>query len=329
MVKEVLLDALVTDKDGSIVIGLGPEDFSVLDGGDEMAVTSVAFYSNRLNLDAARSPSDSTAAGPDARFFIFFFHDRAYVDPRQRARLNEAGRDVQRWIETKKLRNDWAAIVSFDYKLKIQQDFTRDPQALIEGAKRAVMGKDPGGNWPSRVPEAETGPSLLRHLPEGKELRRRTTNVLDGLWVLSEATQEITTRKLLYFLSQGFEGLPSGFVGYTPDPRYYPRAMESLNSNNIAVYSMDLAPIGVRTDSRDSLTGLASDTDGRAYWDIVSFANLIENVAEENSGYYLISYQARIPAGEQGYRKVRISTHNKEFKVRGRRGYSYGDQAKP
>ncbi len=329
LVTEVLLDAIVTNREGGVAVGLGPEDFIVLDDGEEVEVTGVSFYSNRLDLDPERAASRSDL-GPDGRYLIFFFHDRAYVDPRQRPRLMEAGRDVQRWIETRKLRNDWAAIVSFDYKLKVQQDFTRDPQALVEGAKRAVMGKDPGGNWPSRMPEAEAGPSLLRHLPEGKELRRKTTNVLDALWVLSDATGEVSTsRKVLYFISEGFEGFPSGVAQYRPDPRYYPRAMESLNSHNIAVYSLDLAPIGARTSTRQSLTMLSGDTDGRPYWDIVSFGNLIEKVAEENGGYYLLSYQASVPSGESGYRRVKISTRDPQYKVRGRRGYQYGNPPKP
>ena len=47
-------------------------------------------------------------------------------------------------------------------------------------------------------------------------------------------------------------------------------------------------------------------------------------MAQENSGYYLLSYRLERPAGKSGYQPVQVKTTNPEFKVRARRGYEYG-----
>ena len=52
-VNEVLLDVVVTDRDGNVILGLQPEDFVVSDGEAPVEVRSATFYSNRAFLDSA------------------------------------------------------------------------------------------------------------------------------------------------------------------------------------------------------------------------------------------------------------------------------------
>ena len=51
-VTEVLLDVLVTDRDGNVIVGLKPEDFLVEENGEPIPLLDVSFYSNRPQLDA-------------------------------------------------------------------------------------------------------------------------------------------------------------------------------------------------------------------------------------------------------------------------------------
>ena len=74
------------------------------------------------------------------------------------------------------LANDWVAVVSYDTRLKVQQDFTHDRKALIAAIGDAVEAKDPEGNYASRI-DASKGPSLLAGLPRGEELLKKTPSI--------------------------------------------------------------------------------------------------------------------------------------------------------
>ncbi len=69
---------------------------------------------------------------------------------------------------------------------------------------------------------------------------------------------------------------------------------------------------------------MAADTGGRYYFNFVNFRDPLQQVAEDNNGYYLLSYEAEHPRGEQGYREVEVETTNPAFVVRARKGYRYG-----
>ena len=76
-VTEVLLDVLVTDSKGNVVIGLGPEDFEVKDQGEVVDLTSASFYSNRRFVQSsqlAKQAGIDQAVVPSDRIFIIFIH---------------------------------------------------------------------------------------------------------------------------------------------------------------------------------------------------------------------------------------------------------------
>ena len=70
---------------------------------------------------------------------------------------------------------------------------------------------------------------------------------------------------------------------------------------------------------------LSSDTDGTFYFNFVNFQTPLIKVVEDNNGYYLLSYSAEHERGRKGYQQVEVGTRNPEFKVRGRKGYLYGE----
>ena len=110
-VSEVLLDALVTDRDGNVIVGLGPDDFIVEEQGKPMPVTSVSFYSNRRFLDAPESAgiSSEPAPIPEERFLIFMFEDQREASMESNgllARQLDAGRQLKAWVRMKMLSSD-------------------------------------------------------------------------------------------------------------------------------------------------------------------------------------------------------------------------------
>lgn len=330
-VSEVLLDVLVTDKDGRVIVGLEPGDFQVEEDGEPVEITDVTFYSNSVfqeNRVAASAEELNVDQVPVDRYFILFFHDQrletARIVQANRQQL-EAGRKARRWVREEMLPTDWVAVVSYDVKLNVHQDFTHNKADLVRALEDAPISKDrKGGNWPSRIDETD-GPALRPHLPQGKQLSKQTRTIYEGLEVLAEAAGHIPARKNVLFFSRGF-GEINDFGIYQPDPRYYYDMVEVLNENNLAVYAIDTTPPEVSHSLENALNTVANDTGGKYFFNFNNFINPMRQVADENTGYYLLSYKATHPAGESGYQKVEVKTTNPSFKVRAREGYLYGEK---
>lgn len=330
-VTEVLLDVLVTDRRGNVVLGLGEDDFVVEEDGERMEIADVTFYSNRRFLDSAERAEElgieAGAVRPD-RYFILFFHDQRDALPRITAQLLDAGRRAKQWVRTELLPTDWVAVVGYDYDLDVFQDFTTDADRLERAIDQAVRGVEPE-SWPSRQ-ESGDGPSLTAHLPSPRELQRSTGRFYGGMEALAEAAGAIAGRKNVILFSIGF-GDTSPLGMYTPDSRYYRPMVQALNDNNVAVYSIDLISIDATSNVLEnvygsSLSQLSSETGGQYYFTGVNFLTPLEKVAEDNGGYYLISYRSRHPEGETGYQEVEVRTVNDDFRTRAREGYRFGER---
>jgi VWFA-related protein len=324
-VNEVLLDVLVTDKKGNVIVGLTPQDFVVKEDGKPVDLTGLTFYSDRRLVGSARE-GVAVDKVPEDRYFILFFDDQkdsATEAPELLSRQVEAGQRARDWVLKERQPADWVAVVSYDTKLKVQQDFTRDGRALAEAVGAAMKGKDAEGNWPSRIKEGE-GPSLYAALPKGNELRDKTGTVYDAMRVLARAAGNIRGRKNLVMFTTGF-GRVNNFNQYVPDPRYYPGMADALNDNNVAVYSIDLSPAGTIHPLSNSMSQISTDTGGQYYATFNSFSTPLKKIGEENSGYYLLSYRSEQPTGKSGFQDVKVTTTNPEFKVRARKGYAFGD----
>ena len=328
-VNEVLLDVLVTDAKGNVIVGLDKNDFVVKENGNPVELTGVTFYSNRRLLESSPTLAKqgiSTAQGTDDRYFVLFFEDQkdtAQEAPKLLSQQLEAAKRARGWVESEMLPNDWVAVASYDTRLKVQQDFTHDRKALIAAIGDAMKGKDFEGNYPSRIKAGE-GPSLLAGLPKGDELRNKTPTIYEAMQQIARSTGNIRGRKNLLLFTFGLPGRQNTFGSYVPDDRYFRPTVRALNDNNVAVYSLDLTPPAVEHTLSDSLNLLSNDTGGRYFFNVTNFSTPLDQVAKENNGYYLLSYENRQPAGKSGFQEVEVKTTNPEFRIKARKGYEYG-----
>lgn len=336
-VTEVLLDVLVTDRQGNVIVGLGPEDFVVREDGEPVAVSDVTFYSSSV---PAESAAELAAKGvevdrvPEDRYFVLFFDDVAKYQGsgvNLMQRQMRAGRDAKQWLRESLAPADWVAVAGFDRKLELHQDFTRDREAIAAAIDRAVRGDEGLQNWPSRRGDEDGAPSLADDLPSGEELLRATPRVYDALALVARAAADVRGRKNLVYFGIGFGDVDS-FGQYREDPRYYPEMERALNDANVAVYPVDVTPQGVEHPFENALSQLATDTGGRYFPFPTSFATPLDRISGESSGYYLIAYQARHPRGEAGFQEVEVDTVDRSLRVRARGGYLYGagsDEVEP
>ncbi|REJ86290.1 MAG: VWA domain-containing protein [Acidobacteria bacterium] len=325
LVREVLLDVLVTDRQGNVVTGLGPEDFVVTERGQQREVTSASFYGGPELAATGQGGEVRTD-----RYFILFFHDQKQAAPFLTAAQLDAGRWTKRWIEEEMLPNDQVAVMGYDTRLKVYLDFTRDRDEIVEAVTNASLGRKEPDRWTSRSePEFDgDSPSILVNMPTGKTLARQTRKLQEALELIGQAAEGIVGRKNLLLFSVGYGDVDTQFGLWTPDPRYYPDMMESLNTGNVAVYAIDTMGSERGRPAfatiNDSLSSIANDTGGHYYSTFVNPISPLRQIAEENRGYYLLSYRSEYDAGTQGYREVEVETRNPEYEVRARKGYRYG-----
>lgn len=330
-VTEVLLDVVVTDGSGNIIIGLKPEDFIISDGGREIPAKTAVFYSNRRFVDSGISAERLGVSADEVlsdRYFIFFFHDQRFEDPNLTGNILDAIRWSKEWVRYESLANDWIAILSYDASLKVHQDFTNNKEDLLQALDSVAKSKSPENTWPSRIEDVE-GASLRQGLPQGKDLRKQTRRIYSALSTVADASSDIVGRKNLILFSIGFGQLRDG-GNYVPDVRYWNPMMESMNDNNVAVYAISwIRNIGQETSTQgmlnNSLNLLAVDTGGQYFANFVNFKEPLRKINEDNNGYYLLSYDAEHPADKKGFQEVKVRVDTPGFKIRARKGYSYGN----
>ncbi len=122
----------------------------------------------------------------------------------------------------------------------------------------------------------------------------------------------------------GFGEIQRGLPFARGDRRYYPPMEQALNDANVAVYTIDLTPPELEPFQREFMSQLAADTGGYYHGLVVNFKTPLEEIAAENVGYYVLSYQSEHPAEKSGYQQVKVKARDKSLKVRARKGYLYG-----
>ena len=332
LVSEVLLDVMVTDKKGNPILGLQPEDFLVTEDDRKVQVTSAAFYSNRRYAGAEPAPSgvatpaDNTGLAP--HYFVFFFDDQRghSIDvPVLLQRQIRAGKDAIEWLRAGLAPTDWVAVVGYDNRLKVFQDFSRDVDALERAILAATTGRGVRDTPPSRqIPSPPGAPTLAPGLPTGDALSEQTGTIYEALTLVAEASAPLVGRKNLLLFTMGF-GRMNRFHQYEPDPRYFEPMSESLNDANVAVYTFDLTDTGASHQFANAMGHISDDTGGRYFPNVLHFKSPIAEVAKETSGYYLVSYRAEHLTGLRGFQKVEVRLANPELKVTARKGYRFGD----
>jgi len=323
-VSEVLLDVVVLDRDGNLVVGLDTSDFVIEAGGRKVEPTSVDFYTTHYVDGGALTPANQI---PGSRYFILFFHDQLRNAGEASQLLQQqvlAGRRSRDWLEEEMGPSDWVAVVGYDVKLKIHQDFTQDRGRLLTAVDEAVRGVDPERDGRYRSEASHLDASLLRRLPSGIDLRRKTTRIYDAMRLVAEASGHIVGRKNLLLYSIGFGDISRDGIA-RPDRRYYPDLEQALNANNVAVYPLDLTPRNADHLQSSFLNKIADDSGGAYYQFFTDYRTPLRRIASEATGYYLLSFEAEHPTGESGYRKVKVKTTDKQFTARAQKGYRYGD----
>lgn len=316
----VLIDTTVTDSRGHQILGLDKGDFVVTENGKPITVDSVDYFTNRQLLDSKESKAAfKVDRVRDDRYFIFFF-DKPESD-KLFEELNRARRAVTNFVTKQMKPGDLVAIVGHDVRLRVFSDFTDDKkqiQTALDAAATHALGLSGATGTPDQ-------PSIMRNL-DTKRMVEHTGTVYEALDTLADSLRPIHARKELVLFTPGIVANDEEVRGpmVLNESRYYKPMIESLNGANVTVYPTNLSLDGPEV-AHQTLTRIARETGGEYYRLNVSFDTPLKRVENTTNGYYLLAYYSPHAPGEHGFQKVSVALKNREFTVKSREGYEYGE----
>jgi VWFA-related protein len=227
----VLVDAIVTGKNGAYVRDLTAKDFRVWQDNKEQTIRS-------LSLESA-----STASQP--RPMVLFF-DESSMEARDQVQLRQL---ASSFIDAEMGPNRKMAVVSYNGGLRIGQNFTDNAGRL----KDALPKPD------SRVPEAETqqGRPQLGAAPTVMAVDNGAArNMIRSLRELGKSLGVLPGRKIVVL----FVGKLPSSSNQRSDLR---EAIDECNKSGVALYPIDVRPVSVQTDSGDQTFPGSNSRGGR------------------------------------------------------------------
>ena len=352
-VKVVNLEAVVTDRDGGRVHGLGPEDFRLLVDGREV---EIEFFTEVREGEAIETAAGATREAPGVEAgnrvgtSLLIFIDESFALPRDR---NKA---LDRLIEQRSLirGEDRIAVVAFTgHKLELLSPWTGDSESLVtvleaakdrpaRGLQREVFLRSPSRGPTSRAEAAS----------RARQLRQRIRDVILGAETAMRSFAGTPGRRAMLLLVGGWPQGPVssaqiGFRDYAIRIGYGPYLYRSLhdtaNRLSFTLYPVDLRGFRVDLPSAEYRTGraaraaysrsierewgehatlrlLAEQTGGQAF---INAANQIafEEALGDTRSYYWLGFTPRLRRADLRH-SVRLELRDPELEVRSRRSFS-------
>ena len=256
-VRRIVTEVRVVDHDGSPVLGLGPDDFTVKIGGDRAEVESVLWVPSTADAvdRGVTGPGrelrpEDVRRPPEGRLIVILFqidfglhHSRTIGLLRMAPRASDFVSNLGP--------GDRVAVLVYGSHLELRTDFTTDHAAIAEMLTPTEILKG------QSVPPDPDGPSLGEHLDP--ESMKDAASMADALILIGNALQRISGAKSLVFFGYALGQMSAG-PRITIDDSY-PMAMKALSDSRTSVFSMDVT----HADSHSLEVGLrqvAEDTGG-------------------------------------------------------------------
>jgi VWFA-related protein len=356
----VLVNVVVRDKKGNLIRGLKKEDFTLTEDNKRQEISTFD-YENVDEL-ATAGAAEATVTGAaatggllhssntvamdarDRRLMLFFF-DFSAMDPEQIERAVDA---AKKFILTKMLPADMIALVSLSTNMRVDLDFTADKTKVLTILSAYTSSQGQGfdaGSEGSAEGAAETGGS---YTPDDTDYNTFTADrKLLALQSLTQTLGKISQKKSIIYFSNGITqsgvdnqsalraataaAVKANVSIYPLDVRglqAFPPGGEAQNAslhgqsayNGNAVFN----DLNGNANSQDTLSTLADDTGGKAFFDNNDFSGVFSQVQKDTSAYYVLGFTSTNPAKDGRYRHLRVQLNRQDVKLEFRPGYYAG-----
>jgi len=321
-------------------------DFEELDKGAASAAPAPEATIVLPEKPAAGVPAAKPAAPPKVdvrgRRLIVLFFDLSSMQAEEVDRAVKAAHD---YVDQKLSPADLIAIASFSTSLQIDQDFTADRDE-IAAAIDAYGGANASGFEAGTTGDTEDTPDTGgAFVADDTEFNIFSTDRrLDALQMLSDALSGIQQKKSVIYFSSGMD--QSG----TDNQVQLRRTIDRANRANVSLYAADMrglqaqVPGGDATtasrrgtspfsgasvrnqfastaSTQDTLTTMAEDTGGRAFFDSNSFGQVFDKVVDDTSAYYVLGYSSTNANRDGRFRRIKVKLKRTDVKLEYRSGY--------
>jgi len=357
----VLVNVVVRDKKGNLVRGLKKEDFTVLEDGKRQTISTFDFenvdelktagaaeatVSGTAPDGALLRPSEKTAAldARDRRLMLLFF-DFSGMDPEQIDRSVDA---AKKFVQTRMLPADLIALVSLATNMRVDLDFTDDKTKVLGALTSYTSGQGQGfdnGATGSAEGAAETSGAFT-----ADDTDYNTFNAdrkLLALQAIMQSLGKISQKKAIIYFSNGISqngednqsalraatasAVKANVSIYPVDIRglqAFPPGGEAQNAslhgqsayNGAAV----LNDLNNNASTQDTLSTLASDTGGKAFFDSNDFSGVFSQVQKDSSAYYVLGFTSTNALKDGRFRHLKVQLNRQDLKLDYRSGYYAG-----
>ncbi|HUE57057.1 MAG TPA: VWA domain-containing protein [Candidatus Udaeobacter sp.] len=356
----VLIDVRVTDRNGKPIRELKPEQFTVFEDDKSQKVSTFQYFDvatietagttepKRIVVPLAGvAPAESVQQEIQNRRLIVLFYDMTSMHPDALLRAVKSG---EQFLRAQMSPVDLVSVVAFGNQLRVLANFTNNRDALM----RAIRGITPGKeSWLTDYADAapapgdevvaeDTGAAFTADETEFNVFN--SDRKLSAVESLSKLLRQIPGKKSVIHFTSGITQTGE------ENRSQLDAAVDAANRSNVTLYTVDArglyatvpgddasmgAAIGramftgdavfrqaeMRYASRDTLATLATDTGGRAFFDLGDFSEVFRRVQEEGTGYYLLGYYSTDSKHDGRWRRVRVKVSVPGAHVQYRKGY--------
>jgi VWFA-related protein len=357
----VLVNVVARDRKGNLVRDLKKEDFTLLEDGKKQAISTFDF--ENVDELATAGPAEATVTGTapdgsllrntqvpatlnarDRRLMLLFF-DFSGMDPEQIERCVDA---AKKFVQTRMQAADLVALVSLATNMRIDLDFTDNKPKVLSMLSAYNSGQGQGfdnGATGSAEGAAETGGAFT-----ADDTDYNTFNAdrkLLALQAIMQSLGKISQKKAIIYFSNGISqsGVDNqsalraatasavkanvsiypvdirGLQAFPPGGEAQNASLHGQSAYNGAAVLNDLSS---NASTQETLSTLASDTGGKAFFDSNDFGAVFSQVQKDSSAYYVLGFTSSNPLKDGHFRHLKVQLNRQDLKLDYRSGYYAG-----
>jgi len=305
----VLIDARALDDFGQPIHGLGPADFKVKIDGKPVRIESAFWVGG--NAAVADPPSGLPLPIPPVpdeaggRLVVFLFQKD--LEPSRIVGLMRMLIETRAFLESLGP-DDRVAVLSFDYKLKIWLDFTRDRDRIRDVLEKGILFKNPPRVEPSLSPSLMTALDVVR--------AGRAYSMEEALALLGQSLEPLPGSKSVVLIGHGFGRLAGSSLLFEAA---YGEARRALQAARASVFCLDVTD----ADSHTLEAGLvmtAEDTGGFFARTHLFTGQAMQRLAGALAGHYVLFVEITTPSDGK-WHDIEVALARRDGTVLAKRHY--------